>query len=156
MGSIQASLLNLNPPVQVPVVATEGFGNVPMSPHTFGVLTSLSRRDVSIRGNSPHLNESSAFEFKHEPSIILAANPLVTSRVYTPPPPRGSSKPIEATVGSRVRVTYGKFMGASGTIEAIPDEPQATETGIITPGATIKFINGRSYIPWANLQQIDG
>ena len=59
-------------------------------------------------------------------------------------------------MGSRVRVTYGKFMGASGTIEAIPAEPQATETGIITPGATIKFINGRSYIPWANLQQIDG
>jgi hypothetical protein len=156
VGSIQAHLLKLDPPVQLPVVATEGFGNVPMSPHTFGVLTSLSRRDVSVRGNSPHLSEGSDSEFKHEPSIILAANPLVTSRVYTPPSPPGSNKAIDATVGSRVRVTYGKFMGASGTIEAIPAEPQATDTGIITPGATVKFINGRSYIPWANLQQIDG
>jgi hypothetical protein len=70
--------------------------------------------------------------------------------------PGNTQKNLKVAVGSRVRVTYGKFMGASGTIETIPAEPQTTEIGIIAPGAIIKFSNERHYLPWANLQQIDG
>lgn len=157
VGSIQASLLKLTPPVEVRVVATEGFGNVPMSPHTFGVLTSLSRRDVSIRGQTPSLGSRPGEQPHHDPPVILCATaPQITSRSYTPTPTGNAQKSLKVEIGSRVRVTYGHFMGASGTIESIPSEPQATQTGIIAPGAMVKFSNERYYIPWANLQQIDG
>ena len=149
VGSIDASLLELDPPTKVRVVATEGFGNIPMSAYTFGILTSLSRKEVSIRGQSPHLMPASE---RPDPPIILAAagaKKLSYTSVNQP------DKPTPVSEGSRVRVIQGQYLGHSGTIHAIPTEPQITATGILTLGAIIKFQNEVVFIPWANLEQID-
>ena len=156
VGSIPAGLLHLDPPVQVRVVATEGFGSVPISPHTFGILISLSRREVSIRGQIPLSGDQKPYTpLAGEKSIIIAADPLTSRGGYVslPPAPKKHDK-TEATIGSKVRVIQGTFMGNSGTIDLVPPEPQATESGIIVPGAFVKFSSDVHFIPWANLQLI--
>lgn len=155
VGSIQASLLELDPPVKVRVVATEGFGDVPMSTHTFSVLTSLSRKEISIRGQTPNLVHLPGGRVMAEPPIIMAAgasgmagSSLADARTS------GASSMPEVAMGSRVRVTHGKLLGTTGTIATIPSEPQPTEAGIIAPGAFVKFSNEVQYVPWANLEQV--
>jgi hypothetical protein len=157
VGSLPAALLRLDPPSKVRVVATEGFGEGPMSPHTFGVLTSLSRRELSIRGTTPHLTPGTGVYPAEEPPIILAAGSVrsgsgnYTSSAAAAKPPAK----LDATLGSRVRVTRGKLLGASGVIETIPLEPQFTPSGLVAPGANIKFNSDTLFIPWANLELIE-
>lgn len=156
VGSIPAALLNLDPPTRVRVVATEGFGDVAMSPYTFSVLTSLSRRDISIRGQMPHLAGGPGPSLDQGRSIILATSGSRTgSGSYSSfsPSTKPSEKP-EVTIGSRVRVIQGRLLGATGIVDSIPPEPQTTPAGIIAPGANVKFNTEIIYIPWANLEHI--
>ena len=156
VGSIPVDLMHLDPPVQVRVVATEGFGGVPMSPHTFGILISLSRREVSIRGQMPLPPEQKPYApLAREKPVIIAADPLTSRGGYVslPPAPEKREK-TEAVIGRKVRVIQGPLMGNSGTIDLIPPDPQATESGIIVPGAFVKFSNDVHFIPWANMQFI--
>jgi hypothetical protein len=146
VGSIDASLLKLRPPVKVSVVATEGFGDMPMSAHTFGLLATLTGKEVSVRGSTPGLALGLAHQ---EPPVIITS----TGKVADQSEVSDRSKPAEIGVGSRVRVVRGKFMGASGTVQAIPAQPQSTEAGIVVPGAQVKFDTATHYIPWANLEQ---
>jgi hypothetical protein len=157
VGSIQASLLNLDPPTKVRVVATEGFGDVPMSAYTFGVLTSLSRREISIRGQTPNLTRAPGGGLSEDPPIILAADAssIKASSYTTLPTSTGQPEKQEITVGSRVRVIQGKSLGASGIIDSLPPEPQPTETGIVAPGAYVNFNNEIHYVPWTNLEQVN-
>ncbi|RMF03729.1 MAG: hypothetical protein D6768_05185 [Chloroflexi bacterium] len=155
VGSFPVSLLGLDPPVQVRVVATEGFGQIPMSPHTFGVLTSLSRREVSIRGQTPGLFGGKPAGPLQEPPIILAPSPLPSRGSYVGLPAAPKIEAPTAKVGSKVRVIQGQLLGASGQIDLIPPDAQATEAGIIAPGAFVKLGDGVHFIPWANLQLIE-
>jgi len=157
VGSIQPWLKDIDPPVQVRVVATEGFGDLPMSPYTFGVLTSLSRREVSIRGQMPKPLPNSTHPLENEPPIILAAERPRSSSAYNSALPTDkdkNNKPASVKVGSRVKVIQGKHLGMSGIIDLIPPEPQSTQAGIIVPGAYVKLTNEVHFIPWANLVQI--
>ena len=151
VGSIQASLLELDPPVKVRVVATEGFGDIPMSAHTFSVLTSLSRKEISIRGQTPILTGIPGSQLSVESSIIVAASTSGAARGGM----AGSQNILEVAMGSQVRVTRGKLLGSTGTIATIPSEPQPTEAGIIAPGAFVKFSDEVLFVPWANLEQIN-
>ncbi|HEX9925993.1 MAG TPA: hypothetical protein VGD99_25275 [Anaerolineae bacterium] len=149
VGSIDAALMKLDPPVKVRVVATEGFGETPMSPYTFGVLATLTEKEVSIRGSTPILFPSGRHSFKTEPPLILASarrvgqNPLVES---------AAGQEIKA--GSRVRVTQGPLLGANGTIASIPPEPKLTEAGLVAAGAYVTINNSPHFIPWANLEHV--
>lgn len=156
VGSMPANLRQQAASLQVRVVATEGFGSVPMSPHSFGLLISLSRREVSIRGQMPlPPGQKADNPLAGEPSVIIAADPL-TSRGGYVSLAAAPSKPdkMEATAGSKVRVIQGKLLGSSGIIDLIPPEPQKTENGIVVPGAFVKFSNDVHFIPWANMQLI--
>lgn len=155
VGSIPASLLKLDPPSKTAVVATEGFGHGPMSPYTFGVLTSLSRREVSIRGSVSHLSGLADPLLQKEPPVIIATD---SSRgagpSYTAAAAAKSQQAPEVALGSRVRVIQGGMLGSNGVIESIPLQPQPTAAGIIAPGANVKFGHDVFFIPWANLEQL--
>lgn len=151
VGSVDASLMKLDPPVKVRVVATAGFGDLPMSPHTFSMLTSLSRREVSIRGQTPILARTPTDQLAEDRPIILAATSIETSSSYAT---QEKEEATEVTEGSRVRVTRGTLLGTTGTIQSIPLEPEATSAGIIVPGAQVQFNDGVRYIPWANLERV--
>ncbi len=152
VGSIDAALMDL--PVKVRVVATEGFGQIPMSPYTFGILATLSSRSVSIRGSTPALLPPIASGRQAESPVILATSPRSGSQTdYSAPPKEPAEQ--EIGVGSRVRVTRGSLLGASGKIDSIPSEPKATEVGLVVPGAYVTLGNTKHYIPWANLEQVN-
>jgi hypothetical protein len=120
-----------------------------MSPYTFGLLTSLSRRDVSMRGVTPNSTADS-----DEPPIILApdSSPKQSSLHGGP---TAKPKRAQMEVGSRVRVTQGRQLGSSGLIHEIPAELQMTESGLLAPGAFVKFNEDIRFIPWANLEQVE-
>jgi glycine cleavage system H lipoate-binding protein len=153
VGSIDAALLTLNPPVKVCVIATEGFGDVPMSMHTFNTLRNLSGREVSVRGITPSLSRPNFFNQDNPQPIILAS----TGK----PKPFSALDPVDEelnvnnlAIGGRVRVTRGPFLGAISTIDSFPDVPQATDIGIVTPGAYLTVDQARRYIPLSNLEQV--
>ncbi len=154
VGSIAASLLDFDGKINVRVVATEGFGDAPMSPYTFGVLTSLSRREISIRGQSPISSQKPDNLQTNWAPIILSANPLPGRGNYVGLPAAPKTQLAEAKVGSKVRIVQGELLGSSGTIDLLPPEPQATKAGTVVPGAYIKTNNEVHFVPWANLKLI--
>jgi hypothetical protein len=154
VGSIPAALLQLDPPLQVRVVATEGFGDAPMSPYTFGILTKITRREISIRGQTPGLTRQAGNPLSEMPPVVLAPAPLPTRGGYVGLPPAPNTEKAQAQPGSKVRVIQGTLMGSSGVIDLIPPKPQATAAGIRVPGAYVKLNNNVHFIPWANLEII--
>jgi hypothetical protein len=151
VGSIDASLLNLDPPLKIKVVATEGFGDIPMSLYTFGILGTLGGREVSMRGQTSNLSLASSQEAVDIRPVILATS-AKASTLAAMSAEKESKHQLE--IGSRVRITHGRFLGASGTIKVLPAQPQATESGLIVPGAIVTLPDASPYIPLANLEQI--
>lgn len=149
VGSIDAALLQLKPPPKVKVVATEGFGDISMSPYTFGVLGRLDGKEVSMRGSTVPPFATAAAGVTDEPPFILTSSTRESGVM-----PAAVEPGTEATVGSRVRVTRGRLLGASGAIDTIPAEALATESGVVAPGAYVKIHGASHYIPWANLELV--
>ena len=149
VGSFDAALMRLRPPPKVKVVATEGFGDISMSPYTFGLLARLDGKEVSMRGTTLPPFALSGAGTGDEPPLILTGSTR-DSAVIPPTGELGS----EAKVGSRVRVTRGRLLGASGAIDSIPTEAQPTESGVVAPGALIKIHGATHFIPWANLELV--
>lgn len=150
-GSFDASLLKLEPPVKVRVVATEGFGDIPMSRYTFGLLGTLDGKEVSIRGHTPQLSPAASQSMDDAQPIIMATSGKASSLATLST--EKEIKPVLA-VGSWVRVTYGPHIGASGTVTTLPPKPQPLETGLLVPGAVVNLGDTSAYIPLANLEQI--
>ncbi len=149
VGSIDASLMALDPPVKVRVLATEGFGDFSMSPYTFGILGTLNGKEVSIRGNTPSLLSAGGQDPTDElPLVVTSTYRKIDDTTQT------AQEDQEADVGSRVRVTYGLLLGATGIIDSIPAEPQTTAAGVVAPGAYVKIEEKLHYIPWANLEKL--
>jgi hypothetical protein len=150
VGSIDVSLLSLDPPAKVRVVATEGFGDLSMSPFTFGLLGTLDGKEVSIRGNT--LPPFATFDggTSEDPPLILASS----SRNLNPPAEPPEAQRGAARVGSRVRVTCGPLLGASGAIDSIPEKMESTAGGVVAPGAYVKIHGTLYYIPLANLELV--
>lgn len=148
VGSIDAALLNLDPPVKVRVIATEGFGDGPMSPYTFALLNKLIGREVSIRGQTPLLKSNGQPSAANRP-VILATTAY--SSTYSKPL---EEEDLEIKKGTHVRVTRGPLLGATGHIDSLPADPQPTASGIIAPGAFVTIDKQLHFIPWANLEQI--
>ncbi|MCK6625785.1 MAG: hypothetical protein L6R45_11495 [Anaerolineae bacterium] len=151
VGSIDTALLNLDPPVKVRVVATEGFGDIPMSPYTFGILGTLDGKEVSIRGHTPHLAPLPGQTQADSQPIIMATSNKA-SALAALSAEKGSSSVL--AVGSRVRVTAGQYLGASGTIATLPLQPRASASGLVAPGAIVNLGEASPYIPLANLEQV--
>lgn len=151
VGSIDAALLKLEPPVKVKVVATEGFGDISMSRYTFGLLGTLDGKEVSIRGHTPQLSPAAGQTLDDAQPIILATSSKASALAAV-----SAEKEIKSVlaVGSRVRVTCGQHIGASGTVTTLPPKPQPLETGLVVPGAIVNLGDASLYIPLANLEQI--
>lgn len=145
VGGIDAALLNLDPPSRVRVVATEGFGDLAISPPVFTQLTALQGRAVSIRGQTRPLASAIHGRTKTDTPLIMATVPQ-------PAPPAPPLLIPSVEVGCQVRVLRGFLLGRVGRIRAMPTKPQATTGGLIAPGAYVT-IDGRDYfMPWANLE----
>ena len=152
VGGIDVSLLNLEPMPKVRVVATEGFGQTAMSSYTFGVLTALVGREVSLRGQTSTLATPAMRETGLDTPVILATVSQGSTATLAQLPAKREAE--EVHVGTRVRVTRGPFLGTTGQIQAIPHEPRTNNIGLKLPGAQVNIDGVAHFFPWANLEQI--
>lgn len=141
VGSIDAALLEMTPPPQIPVVATEGFGNRVMASTTFSLLSAgdaVGAQVSILLHEHRHLNH---------PVIVLSSATPVTPN--TLPAPDGL-----VGVGSCVRTLRNPHPLAWGNIVAVPDLPQRTGDGNEYFGAEISTPAGTEFVPWANLEHL--
>lgn len=145
VGSFEAAFLELQPLPEVRVIATEGFGHLPMAPFTFGVLRGLSGKEVFIRARTPDIESIQGDPAETAPVIVGG-----TGRSSPPP----ATPPEEIRIGSKVRLIRGRLPGSHGTVESLPPEPQLTEAGVSGLGAQVKIDDTVHFVPWANMEQV--
>lgn len=139
VGSFDAALLALDPAPALAVLATEGFGSMPMSGPIYDFLTGLAGHEAAIcrapgGGNWPG-----------RPLIFVPTDEESAIPLPSPTP---------ATAGNRVRALRAPYLAEEGTIVSIPTTPQAAGFGLPRWGAEIDLAGGTRFVPWLNLEQI--
>lgn len=168
VGGISSSFYDLTTGFSFPIVATEGYGNLPMSPTVFDILKQHEGRQASLSGQTGDAEDDL------RPAIIV---PLAEHQ-----PEMGSSSLTEdvcvefAQVGHHVRVARHPLLGQAGEIISMPTAPQQVPSGLSLPGAQVAFKNlehlaGKQdsistrdeshlqpdavqFVPWLNLEHI--
>jgi len=139
-GGLPPELLPLVEELPFPIVVTEGIGTVPMSTPIFHLLTTNDGREASISGQvQPRWGIV-------RPEVII---PLPAETL----PPAETQPGMPLTVGARVRVIRAPYMGAVGTVRALPAHARRIETGTRVHGAEVDLGQGAPiFVPLANLE----
>lgn len=148
VGSIDASLLEIDPPPQMPIVATEGFGNRPMAVETWTILQDRLGDLTSIRGSMSTTTTS------EQSVIIIPQAPLDDSEQDI----NGMVEVLTAsyiTVGCQVRGLREPTLMTWGRVSAIKEGLQATPAETVYWGADVDFAQDTQFVPWFNLEQIE-
>jgi len=142
VGGLEASLLQSAMAVPFPIIVTEGWGTIPMSPIIFDVLKSNDGREISLSG------QVQAGWERVRPEVIV---PLVAKEV----PPEDSVANLPLREGVTVRLLRQPYVGATGTVVAFPAVPRKLESGVTFRGAEVELAAGeRVFVPFANLELI--
>jgi hypothetical protein len=163
VGSISASLRHLTASPSFPIVATEGYGDLPMSPLAFDILKRLEGREVSISGQMGDAWDNT------RPSLIV---PLMEHLEDESALAAGDAPVEPACVGDQVRAVRQPLLGQVGEIVALLAEAQPVASGLSLAGAQVTFAGvqhpesishptgilhpaGTShFVPWLNLERI--
>jgi hypothetical protein len=139
-GGLPPDLIPLAEQLPFPTVVTEGIGHAPMSTTIFGLITTNDGREASISGKiKPRWGVA-------RPEIVI---PLPAETV--PPAQTQPGSPLK--VGARVRVVRAPYLGAVGTIVALPAHTRRIETGVRVHVAEVDL--GQKVpvlVPLANLE----
>jgi len=142
VGSLETGLLSAANATGFPIIVTEGWGAIPMSPVIFDVLKANDGREVSLSARV-----QSGWE-QVRPEVIV---PLLASEV--PPEDTIADRPLEE--GATVRILRRPHMGATGTVVALPSAPKKVAGGGAFRGAEVELEgHGRVFVPFANLELI--
>lgn len=141
VGGVPMELIPRLQAIDLPVIATEGIGKIPMSRATFKLLQSLEGREAAL---SAHLKVRWGSE---RPFVAVP----IPSRSGNPVQPKG-----RLTIGDRVLGTRGEYLGVSGTVMEIPRGNHILETGAKVSGAHIKFDGSKEsvFVPFLNLERL--
>lgn len=137
VGSISTDLMEMIQAVSLPLIVTEGFGDIPMNPNTFELLCSYLDREASLDPTTKARWES------HRPEIVI------------PLPASGQRRQTDRVlaIGARVRALCAPYQGNIGTVVSIPTHPSHTESGIKARGAEVNLESvGEVFIPFENLE----
>ncbi|HLF25462.1 MAG TPA: hypothetical protein VJG32_03930 [Anaerolineae bacterium] len=139
-GSIEGDLIETAMQLPFPIILTEGVGRSAMAAPIFELIRSQEGREVSISA------ETRMRWGVVRPEILI---PLPAET--RPPLPPAVGSPL--TVGARVRVVRGPYVGSVGTVSAIPSRAQRIETGTRVHGAEVRFSpSSAAFVPFANLE----
>jgi len=140
IGGLPSELVSQVEQLPFPVIVTEGIGTVPMSMPVFRLLATNDGREASISGRvQPRWGVV-------RPEIVI---PLPAETM----PPTQTQPGTPLTVGARVRVVRAPYMGAVGTVRALPVRASRIETGAMVRGAEVDLGQGAPiFIPLANLE----
>jgi hypothetical protein len=142
VGGLEASLLQAAEAVPFPIIVTEGWGTIPMSPAIFDVLESNDGREVSLSGQV-----ETGWE-QVRPEVIV---PLLAKEA----PSEDAVADLPLREGVVVRLLRQPYVGATGTVVALPAAPRKLEAGVTFRGAEVELTTGeRVFVPFANLEVI--
>ena len=152
VGGISTSVDELLPYLPFPVVATEGYGDLPMSPAIFDTLKQLEGHEASISGQMGETWDDT------RPMIIV---PLVEQVEDKDGIPAERRPAVPVRVGDRVRAVRHPFLGQVGDIVSLSEKPQPLASGLSLPGAQVTFVDSErmggttQFAPLLNLERID-
>ncbi len=142
VGSLEAALLEAASAAIFPIIVTEGWGVISMSSVIFDALKSNDGREVSLSGRV-----QTGWE-QVRPEVIV---PLLASGA----PPTELMADFSFEEGATVRILRQPYMGATGTVVALPASPRKLATGGAFLGAEVELpTHGRVFVPFANLELI--
>ncbi|MEW6032692.1 MAG: hypothetical protein AB1645_07405 [Bacillota bacterium] len=135
--------------IPLTLILTEGFGTMPMSADTFGLLRAMEGRTASINGST----QVRAGVIRPEVIIPLPGEDAPGAKFLEECIAGRDSGQGEARLGSKVRIVRNPKFGRWGTIVRLPDEPVAFETEARLPAAEVELDDGeRLFVPLANLE----
>ena len=140
VGGISSGLIPRLRELTIPVLATEGIGDIPMSSAAFELLQSLDGREAALSASTPDWQTSL------RPYIAI-------------PMPAQSGSPVDPQtpleVGHRVRALRRPYLGMTGEVVELPGGLIRVETGARLRGAYVDFGEEESaFVPFANLERI--
>lgn len=139
LSSISPALLPAAQQMRFPIVAIDGFGQVPMNSAAYKLLTSSVKRDATI--NAEVFNRYTGTR----PEVII---PLPVSQEPSPP---NDVETLE--VGQTVRLRRAPHAGAIGTLANLSSGLVTLPSGLRAPAAEIKLENGEQIlVPLVNLE----
>jgi hypothetical protein len=139
VGSMDAAILNLNPPPGIPIVITEGFGSIPMSVTIFNLLKQCEGREVSINAKT-QLRWGLVRPQVIVPSVSEARDEALARDLLK--------------VGDKVRALRQPYVGQVGRVKSFPQGTQLLESGLRLPGVEVDLEGGPVFIPALNLEVI--
>jgi hypothetical protein len=140
VGSMPAGLIESVSNLPLPVMVTEGFGQLPMADVAFELLKTYHGELACIGG---HAGSNGAA--RPEVIVFPAARGEITM----------TDNDVVLLAGKTVRIVREPYMGAVGVVKAIPDKPTTVKSGLRLQVAEIE-LNSREIIqaPIANLECI--
>lgn len=148
-GSLAPELRSLAGSIDVPILVTEGFGQIPMSQPTFDLLIALNGQEAGINARYQPRGRHST-----RPELFV---PLVLSRMQQSEQESEEKNP-EVKPHALVRGAYGAYLGRIGKLPAdFPLEWISTDAGTQIPGVTVEWNDTpgeHERVPWTNLELI--
>jgi hypothetical protein len=139
-GGLQPELIPQVEKLPFPVIATEGIGTTPMSTPIFRLLSTNDGREAMISG-----------QFQPRWGIVRPEIIIPVPAGAKPPSQMQPGAPLR--VGIRVRVVRAPYMGAVGTVLALPTQARRIETGARVRGAEVDLGKEKPiFVPLANLE----
>lgn len=155
MDDYMAMVGSLNPEkklgseIGISIVATEGFGIVPIGDDFFEILKQYAGKYAILQGNIGRLLLPS-----DDPNSILSCR-----KVVLPPTEALGVRPqlsiAEIKIGSKVRLIAAPFMGSQGEVLAIDDQPTRLASGISTYLVTVGTKSKKIQTPFSNMELIN-
>jgi hypothetical protein len=139
LSSISPGLLPAAQQMRFPIVAIDGFGQIPMNSAAYKLLTSNAKRDITI--NAEAFNRYSGAR----PEVII---PLPVSQ--EPPAPTDVDT---LEVGKTVRMRRAPHAGAIGTLTKLHPGLSSLPSGLRAKAANVKLENEEQIlVPLVNLE----
>ncbi len=137
--SMNADLREVALRLKMPIMLTEGFGDMQMGRLVSDVLEQYVGRQAALSAVKPERGQAS------RPEVIV---PLHTDdRVAAP----ARDEPLR--LGSEVRLTRAPYQGIVGKVASLPRTPQVIENGLRLPVAMVNLPSGRTVtVPLVNLE----
>lgn len=139
LSSISPGLLAAAQQMRFPILAIDGFGQIPMNSAAYKLLTTNAKRDVTI--NAETFNRYTGAR----PEVII---PLPVSQ--EPPPPTDVST---LETGLTVRMRRAPHAGEIGTLVKLHPGLSTLPSGLRAPAGDVKLENGEQIlVPLVNLE----
>jgi hypothetical protein len=142
LASMPARLIPMAQQAPFPIILLEGFGQMPLNPVAYSILTTNEKRDVTVCAASWDHQEGI------RPEVII---PLPTKGQIPTPPEADSFAP-----GQTVHVRRGQYSGQTGNLVNLRTGLAQYPSGLRAPAAAVRLASGeQTIIPLINLDVIE-